>query len=119
MREGCVQVESNLWMGGIEAVAGEIGSLSSLDQLKDRLTRLRSVFDFVLIDVPGTELSEDAAMVGRLVSATILVIDANRTRRDAARRAMETLEAASGVTLLGTVLYNQSLPLPDWIYKRL
>jgi Mrp family chromosome partitioning ATPase len=119
MREGCAQIENNLWFGNIDALAGEMGPLPHTDKLKDRLTRLRGAFDFVLIDVAGTNLSEDAAVVSRLTGAALLVVDANRTRRVTARRAMETLETASGITVLGTVLYNRSFPIPGWVYKRL
>jgi Mrp family chromosome partitioning ATPase len=75
-------------------------------------------FDYLLVNAPGIGVSRDAALVGEVVGAAILVVEANATRRQTARRAKESLEAA-GVRLLGTVLRNRSFPIPESIYKRL
>jgi Mrp family chromosome partitioning ATPase len=87
-----------------------------IPDLKLRLKQLQDTFDYVLIDAPGSSVSGDATALGQLTDAVILVIEANRTRRMTARRAKETLEAA-GVRLLGTVLRNQSSPLPGRLLK--
>ena len=70
----------------------------------------------MLIDAPGTNVCEDASKLAQLAGAAVLVIDANRTRRITARKAMEALEA-SRVRLLGTVLHNRSFPIPERLYK--
>jgi Mrp family chromosome partitioning ATPase len=57
-------------------------------------------------------------LLGQVVDAAILVIEANRTRRLTVRRAKDTLDAA-GVLVLGTVLHNRTFPIPEGIYKRL
>jgi Mrp family chromosome partitioning ATPase len=118
LREGCLQIGSHLWFGGTDMLADDGGTLAPIDKLKERLARLREAFDFVLIDAPGTNVSEDAPKLGQLADAAILVIDANQTRRLTARNAMKTLEA-SGVKLLGTVLHDRSFPIPDRLYRRL
>jgi Mrp family chromosome partitioning ATPase len=48
----------------------------------------------------------------------VLVVQANATRRDAARKAKESLQAAN-VRLLGAVLDNRTFPIPDAIYQRI
>jgi len=48
----------------------------------------------------------------------VLVLEANATRKDAARRVKEILDAAN-VRVLGVVLNNRTFPIPDAIYQRL
>jgi hypothetical protein len=48
----------------------------------------------------------------------VLVLNANRTRREAAVRAKEIL-AACNVQLLGAVLNNRTFPVPEFLYRRL
>jgi Mrp family chromosome partitioning ATPase len=118
VREGYEQIGGNLWFAGPDTLADDRGALPSVDELKLRLTQLRGVFEYVLIDTPGTSVSGNAAILGRVADAAILVIEANRTRRLTARKAKENLDAA-GVRLLGTVLYNRVFPIPDQLYRRL
>ena len=109
---------SNLYLAGPHLLSDERGSLLSADELKHRLTQLRTLFDYVLIDAPGAGVSGDAAILGQTVNAAVLVIEANSTRRLTARKAKETLDAA-GVRLLGTVLHNRTFPIPEGIYRRI
>ena len=50
--------------------------------------------------------------------AAVLVLTANRTRREAALRAKEILHRLN-VELLGAVLQGREFPIPDFIYRRL
>jgi Mrp family chromosome partitioning ATPase len=118
IREQCVQVDGNLWLAGTDMLSDERGSLLSVDKLKHRLAQLHRVFEYVLIDAPGAGVSGDAAILGQIADAVVLVIEANRTRRLTARKAKESLDAA-GVRLLGTVLHNRSFPIPGRLYERL
>jgi protein-tyrosine kinase len=118
VREQWVQIAGNLWLAGTDLLTDDRGSLLLLDPLKRLLTHLRGVFEYVLIDAPGISVSGDAATLGQAADAAVLVIDANSTRKLAARKAKDNLDVA-GVRLLGTVLYNRSLPIPEWLYKRL
>jgi Mrp family chromosome partitioning ATPase len=117
-REHCLQLEDNLWLAGPSMLANENRVLLPVHDLKDRLAQLRDVFEYVVIDAPGTSVCGDAQLLGKVADAAILAIEANSTRRLTARKAKETLEAA-GVRLLGTVLCNRSFPIPERLYKRL
>ena len=55
------------------------------------LARLDERFDKVILDSPPVCVVTDAAILSTRVQATVLVIRALRTRRDAARRAMRAL----------------------------
>lgn len=118
LREQCLLVEHNLYFASTDMLFDSRGALLSPPDLKQRLKQLQDTFDYVLIDAPGSSVCGDATSLGQIVDAVILVIEANRTRRVSARRAKETLEAA-GVRLLGTVLRNQSFPIPKRLLKRL
>lgn len=111
----CVQVGVNLWL----ATYGE----SHLDEqppraasLRSMVDRLRHQFDYLLIDAGGLG-GHDAVTLG-LSDSAILVIEAEKTRRAAARKAKQTLEAA-GVRVVGTVLCNRTFPVPKALYDRL
>lgn len=118
IRNKCLQVDVNLWLGGTNLLIDDDGSLMSATKLRDSFGQLRRVFEYLLIDVPATSVSGDAGVLGQVADAAVLVIEANCTRRLTARKAKEVLEAA-GVRLLGTVLHNRTFPIPERIYKRL
>jgi Mrp family chromosome partitioning ATPase len=115
-REQCLLIDRNLYFASTDMLFDSRGALLSVPDLKLRLKQLQDTFDYVLIDAPGSSVCGDATALGQLTDAVILVIEANRTRRNNARRAKETLEA-SGVRLLGTVLRNQSCPIPGRLLK--
>jgi hypothetical protein len=87
-----------------------------LDSTCDRLKELRSAFDYFLLSAAIT----DCEMPGlcNLCEAAVLVLTANVTRREAALKAKEQL-LRQGVTLLGTVLDQRTMPIPESIYRRL
>jgi len=117
-REQCVKIGGNLWLAGPNILADNSRVLLPPVQLKERLSKLREEFEYMLIDAPGSNVCGDAQLLGLVADAAILVIEANGTRRLSARNAKETLDAA-GVRLLGTVLYNRLFPIPEMLYKRL
>jgi Mrp family chromosome partitioning ATPase len=118
VRDRCAHVEGNLWLAGTDLLANDSGALLTSTELRHRFKQLEDTFDYLLVDAPAVGASRDAALIGEVVGAAILVIEANATRRQAARRAKDSLEAA-GVRLLGTVLRNRSFPIPEALYKRL
>jgi Mrp family chromosome partitioning ATPase len=118
LREQCVKVGGNLWLAGPNILADNSRVLLPVNELKERLAQLREVFEYMLIDAPGTSVCGDAQLLGQVADAAILVIEANGTRRLTARKAKETLDAA-GVRMLGTVLNGRSYPIPKVLYDRL
>jgi polysaccharide biosynthesis transport protein len=63
------------------------------------IDELKAAHDLVIIDSPPLLPVVDAALLSKHVDGTIIVVDARRTRRDAARRAREALERAGAKTL--------------------
>ena len=112
----CVRVANQLWMAGPSILRDESGSLLPVSDLKLLLSRLQGTYGTVLIDAPGTNSSRDAALLGQLGDAAVLVVEANSTRKLAARKAKEFLEHA-GVQLMGTILYDRTFPIPEALYR--
>lgn len=85
---------------------------------RDCIDLLRREFDYALIDCPCLKESGDLLSVAPFVDGVILVIEANRTRREQIQRAERMIETARG-KLLGHVLNKRTYVVPGWIYRRL
>jgi len=109
---------SNLWV--ITAGSGGHVPNGALNpgQLRARFAELRSQFDFVLVDTPAIDTYPDATLLAQMTDGVILVVDANATRRETARQAKESLEAAQ-IPVLGAVLNKRTYPIPDAIYRKI
>jgi len=109
---------ANLWLLSSGSFATDSPSLLSSDRLKVSLAQLRKEFDYVLINVSAVILDGAASLWGQLVDGVILVVEANLTRREVARKAKESLESAN-IRLLGAVLNNRTFPIPETIYRNI
>ena len=109
---------SRLWLITAGTIGKEpTGSLNPA-RLRARVSELRDEFDYVLMDTPAVHLFGDAVLLGQMVDGIILVVDSNNTRRESARLAKESIEAAQ-VPLLGAVLNRRTFPIPELIYRNL
>jgi uncharacterized protein involved in exopolysaccharide biosynthesis/Mrp family chromosome partitioning ATPase len=78
---------------------------------------LKSDFGLVVIDLPiAGELN--GSMAAQIVDEVVLVVEAERTRIQAAQRARDLLNRA-GVRVAGVVLANRREHIPRWLYQRL
>ena len=92
--------------------------LVASDRMRMRLSELRSEFDYVLIDCSSINVSNEAIALGAASDGVVLVLKANSTRKERARRAVHDLNAAK-VRILGAVLNQRTFPIPDAIYNKL
>ncbi|MGF9816604.1 CpsD/CapB family tyrosine-protein kinase [Brevibacillus agri] len=83
-------------------------------RLLELLERLRNNFDVVIVDSPPLIVS-DAMVLARETDGCVLVVDASKTKRDPAVRAVEQLKTA-GANLLGVVLNNKKLGKREGYY---
>jgi hypothetical protein len=112
------RIAVNLWRVP-RSVTGEVNHVSGTGLHWLRLLEgLRNEFEFVVIQGPAAGTSSEAALLGQLTDGIILVLDARSTRRAAARKAKDTLDAAQ-CRMLGTVLTQRMFPIPERIYRRL
>jgi len=109
---------SDLWLLSGGNLGPESASLLNSDRLKVRLQELRKEFDYVLIDAPALNLYADAIALGRIADGLVVVLQAESTRRETARRGLESLREAQ-IEVLGAVLNQRTFPIPDFVYRRL
>jgi hypothetical protein len=112
------RIDRNLWLPPTGSRSATASLNSMADQIRVRLPQLLATFEYVLIDAPAAGTHADVSLLGPLVDGVVLVVEADTTRRDAARRAAGQLQAAN-VRVLGVVLTNRTFPIPDAIYRRL
>lgn len=107
---------SNLWLLPGELKTASESALKSPDRWKDRFSELPSQFSYVLFNAPPINESADALMLGRIADGVVLVVAANSTRRAAAVKARQSLDALN-IRVLGVVLTQCTYPIPEALYK--
>jgi Mrp family chromosome partitioning ATPase len=75
-------------------------------------------FDYVLVNMEPIAPHGEAAGFAALLDGVILLVDAESTRREAARRAAAALRA-NGAVVLGALMTNRHFPIPERIYRKL
>jgi len=83
-----------------------------------QLNNMKESFDLVLIDSPATDESADGLEFSTVVDASILVVEAEKTRWQVAQSASERLEARGG-KILGVLLNDLPFHIPESVYARL
>jgi Mrp family chromosome partitioning ATPase len=110
--------EPDLWLMPSGKAAAQLRFPRMADGLRVRMEELRNNFRYVVIHSGPLRLETGAMLLSRWTDGVVLVLEANATRKDAARRVKEILDAAN-VSVLGVVLNNRTFPIPDAIYQRL
>lgn len=109
---------SNLFVVTSGTSPDKAASLLGSDRTRARLSELRSWCEYVLIDASALNEGLDAAVLGAASDGVVLVLKANASRREPARRSIQELTAAKA-KVLGAVLNHRTFPLPEAIYSRL
>jgi len=112
------RIDHNLWLLPAGSRCGAALPNFTAEQLRIRLRQLLATFEYVLIDASPASTHTDVSVLGPIVDGVVLIVEANATRREAARRVAAQLHAAN-VRMLGAVLTNRTFPIPDAIYRRL
>lgn len=107
----------NLWLMGSRPLCASWGVLLDADRLQGRVAELKADFNYVLVDTAPVNSYADSVLMGRLTDGLVLVLQANATRRQQARKAKDSLEAAN-VAVLGAVLNRRTFPIPSAFYSR-
>ncbi|HKS76733.1 MAG TPA: hypothetical protein VJQ82_26190 [Terriglobales bacterium] len=110
------RISNGLWQLPTTALWGESEVEFAADVLRRRLDQLRTEFDFSVIQAPAAGRDGTAALLGQMTDGVILVLEAHRTRRLAAQKALTRLRAAD-VPLLGLVLSQRTFPIPERLYS--
>lgn len=109
---------ANLWLVASGYGASQLNLNKTAEGLRARMEELRNAYRYVIIHSEPLWLNSNAMMFSKWTDGVVLILEADRTRRDAARRIRESL-AAANAKVLGIVLNNRSYPIPESLYSRL
>ena len=109
---------ANLWVIPGGQGASQMNFAKVADRLRARMEELRNTFRFVVVHSGSLWLNADAMLISKWTDGVVLILEANSTRRDTARRIKESL-AAANARVLGVVLNNRAYPIPETLYSRL
>jgi Mrp family chromosome partitioning ATPase len=87
------------------------------DRMRLRLAELGREFDYLLIDSPALSICNDAVVLGCASDGVVMVLKANSSRRESAKKALDELQAARA-RVLGAVLNQRTFPIPESIYRK-
>jgi polysaccharide biosynthesis transport protein len=93
------------------AANSALGNLGQVDGIKSK-------YGLVVVDLPSTREQEGPPAAAEWIDEMVLVVEAERTRIQAALRAKDMLDRA-GIRLTGVVLANRREHIPHWLYQRL
>ena len=110
--------EANFWRLSYRAADGAWRIAECLERFKSRLSDVRKEFSYILVDAPPINAYGEASLFGRMADGLVMVVEANRTRRESAQKAKRILDTA-GVTVLGAILNKRTFPIPEFLYRRL
>lgn len=109
---------SNLWLITAGKVGREPNGSLNPARLRARVSELRGDFDHLLVDTPAVHSYTDAILIGQVTDGVILIVSSNSTRREPARVAKQSFEAAN-IPMLGAVLNKRTYPIPEALYRKL
>lgn len=107
----------NLWLLPSGNAVSKRNIADIADRLRTKMNELREAFRYVVINSGPLRRDINAMVLSRWTDGVVLVVEANATRRDAARRVKENL-AAANIKVLGVVLNNRTFPIPEALYHR-
>jgi capsular exopolysaccharide synthesis family protein len=75
-------------------------------------------YDTVIIDAPPVISCPETPQMASFVDGVVLVVQAGKTKREVAQRAIDSIAKFEG-NLLGVVLNRKKYYIPEFLYKRL
>jgi capsular exopolysaccharide synthesis family protein len=97
---------------------GNFSEALDSDKFMELLNSIKEHYHFVVIDIPALNEASSAARLASLCDGTVLVVGAERLRREIMQRAKVQL-VESNANILGVVLNRRRFHIPGWLYQRL
>lgn len=82
------------------------------------LEELKNKYDFILIDASPAVTSPDSIAISRFTDGVVLVVEAERTRRQVVENVKNKI-ARNGGNIIGVVFNKRKYYIPEFIYRRL
>jgi Mrp family chromosome partitioning ATPase len=103
-----------LYMAVMVNWQGKSLSRAKHDEIARHLREFGQAFDMVVVVPPPADVDPLGAILARCVDGSVVVIEAEQTRRSAAIRLREIL-ARSGRPIVGAVLHDRQNHIPQWL----
>ena len=103
-----------LYMADMLNWQGKSLSRAKHDEITAHLREFGQAFDMVVVVPPSADMDPLGAILARCVDGSVVVIEAEQTRRSAAIRLREIL-ARSGRPIVGAVLHDRQNHIPQWL----
>jgi capsular exopolysaccharide synthesis family protein len=100
------------------ALNGNFNEAFDSHKFTEMLNSMKKRYHFVVIDIPPLNEASSAARLASLCDGTVLVVAAERLRREVMQRAKAQL-VESNANILGIVLNKRRFHVPGWLYRRL
>ena len=84
--------------------------------MRKSLDEARKHFDLILIDTPPFSSSADGLTLSRQVDGVVVVVEAEKTRRQAAQQFANRMISSGGI-LLGVIFNKRRFPIPKLLLK--
>jgi Mrp family chromosome partitioning ATPase len=88
------------------------------DRVGNALREMTRHYAFVVIDAGASLAAPETALLASSTAGVVLVVRANRTRREVVLRALDALHRAR-CRVLGVVLNDRQYPIPTFLYRRI
>lgn len=111
-------IEPGFYRGSWTATSKGRAQSGKFIQSKEFWGQLQQEFDAVVIDAPCFQKSNDGVAYAQESNATVLVVEAEGTRKQVVEKLRETLDQA-GAKIAGVVLNKRRFYIPDSVYEYL
>jgi capsular exopolysaccharide synthesis family protein len=105
-----------LWLLSCGHIPPNPAELLGSHRFRDFMGSLEGHFDWVVIDSPPVLVVTDSSIVGNQASGVVFVVGSDKTSRQAARAAIEQLDAANA-RIIGSVLNRVNLARHQYYYS--
>jgi Mrp family chromosome partitioning ATPase len=85
---------------------------------RQSVEHFRTRFKYTMVDCPALSVSAEVLGIAELVDGILLVVEANRTKKEKLVNAQNQVRAAGG-NVLGTILNKRTYAVPAWLYRHL
>ena len=109
---------SSLFLSRLFKGSGSIRQFLDPSGIDDLLEKLRTRFDFIFIDSPPEDVFSIGLATSTSVNGVILVLDAEKTCLDEAKKITDKI-TKNGGKVLGVVVNKQRNHIPEFISKRI
>jgi len=119
LEDSIVQVtEDSLFYSAFSSETVGQDALIDLEQIETMIETMRGLFDIVFIVSEDILINPTAALFSRLCDGSILIVEADKTRKPVVTQIKKNIENNGG-RLIGSILNKRRTYIPKWIYSLL